>query len=119
VSAGSLERENDRLRDQLDASRSELRRGRAAVAENRELRALLELPILEDVPRTHARVAARAPGNFEWTLTLDKGSERGIRDDMPVITPAGLVGKVIGAWRGGCKVRLLVDAESAVGVRVV
>ena len=70
------------------------------------------------MPRVTARVVNRSPGNFESTVTIDKGEESGISPDMPVIGPGGLVGRVLEAWNGGAKVLLLIDPESDVGVRV-
>ena len=36
---------------------------------------------------------------------------------MPVVAPDGVVGHVIESWRGGAKVRVLTDPESAIAVR--
>jgi rod shape-determining protein MreC len=117
--AGSLKRENDRLRAELRALENESDVARTLRNENRELNRILELPILDDVPRTAARIVNRSPGNFEWTVEINKGDESGISPDMPVMSAGGLVGKVTESWRGGAKVRLLVDPDSGVGVRVV
>ena len=51
-------------------------------------------------------------------MTLNKGEESGISPDMPVMGPAGLVGRVLDSWNGGSKILLLDDPESNVGVRV-
>ena len=58
----------------------------------------------------------RDPGNFDPTLTIDKGTESGIAVDMPAIAPAGLVGKVIEAWHGGSKIQVLTDPSFAVTI---
>jgi len=116
---GSLTQENERLRRELEELQDEVRRAEEALRQNRILRELARLPILDDVPTETARVVNRSTGNFEWTITLDKGTEAGISPDFPVVGPAGLVGKVVESWNGGCKVRLLVDPLSGVGVRVL
>jgi rod shape-determining protein MreC len=115
----SLKRENERLREQIEELEDERRRAQVALEENEAFRDLFELPILDDVPQVVARVVNRSAGNFEWTITLNKGSESGIAPDMPVVGPAGLVGRVLDAWDGGCKVLLLVDPDSHVSVRVL
>ncbi len=60
-----------------------------------------------------------SPGNFEWTVTIDKGDEHGISKGMPVISEAGLVGRVLASWRGGATILLLRDPESNVSVKVM
>jgi rod shape-determining protein MreC len=115
----SLKSENRRLNKRLGEYEDRLRRANAALDENEELHRLLGLPVLADVPRTSARVVNRSPGNFEWTVTIDKGEEEGISPDMVVLGPDGLVGRVLDSWNGGSKVLLLIDPESNVGVRVL
>lgn len=115
----SLKRENRSLQQRVAELEDEQRRAEAALRENEVLRRELELPVLADVERVTARVVNRSAGNFEWTLTIDRGTERGIAPDMPVVSADGLVGKVLESWRGGAKVRLLVDSDSAVGIRVL
>jgi rod shape-determining protein MreC len=115
----SLKRDNARLRERVDELEAQERAARAAIAQNETFERLLNLPVLSDVPRVTARVVNRSPGNFEWTVTIDKGEEAGISPDMPVMGPAGLVGRVLESWNGGSKILLLVDPESNVGVRVL
>ena len=115
----SIKEENRELRARLQELEDEQRQAAAALAQNETLRQLAELPILSEVPRVTARVVNRSQGNFEWTITLDKGQESGISPDMPVMGPAGLVGRVLDSWNGGAKVLLLVDPNSNVGVRVL
>ncbi|GIU88458.1 MAG: rod shape-determining protein MreC [Acidimicrobiia bacterium] len=114
----ALKRENEELRERIAELEDAERRARTVLRENEELRRLHELPVLDDVERTTAQVVHRSVGNFEWTITIDKGSEHGISPDMPVLAVDGLVGKVLESWRGGAKVRLLVDPDSNVAVRV-
>lgn len=115
----SLKRENERLRERVAELEDVQRRARMALLDNERLRRIHDLPILREVPRVTARVINRSPGNFEWTITIDKGEEHGISPDMPVMAADGLVGKVLESWRGGAKVRLLVDPDSAVSTRVL
>ena len=117
TNAGHLKRENAALRKQNEQLQGERAAAVQAINEDKLLKALLNLPILSNVPRVAARVVNRDPGNFESTLTIDRGTESGIARDMPVMAGDGLVGKVIETWRGGSKVRVLVDPDSAVGVQ--
>ncbi len=115
----SLKEENRDLRAQLGALEDDQRRAEAALTQNETFRRLLELPVLADIPRVNARIVNRSIGNFDWTITLDKGQEAGISRNMVVLGPDGLVGRIIEAWDGGSKVRLLIDPNSGVGVRVL
>ncbi len=114
----ALKRENAKLRRRLAELEGNRRQGEVARSENEKLKRELQLDILDDVKRHTARVVNASPGNFEATITIDKGTEVGIARDMPVIQADGVVGKVITAWKGGSKVRLLVDPEAGIGVRV-
>lgn len=116
---GSLQDENEELRERIDELEAQLDRVDSALEENRQFKDLLALPITDDIDRVYARVIAGAPGNFEQTITLNKGSTDGIVTDMPVIAARGLVGRVTDVWENGCKVLLLTDPRSGVGVRLV
>lgn len=118
-SAGSLEDENRRLRDENARLKGEVRNGRAAVIENEAIRKATQLPILSEVPRVVARVVNPSPGNFEATVTLNRGSRDGVLEGMPVMVHDGVVGRVDQVWSDGCKVRLVTDPGFTVSVRIV
>jgi rod shape-determining protein MreC len=117
-SAGSLEDDNQKLRDRVAELEGEVRAGRAAVLENTELKHATEIPVLSEVPRVVARVVNASPGNFESTVTIDRGSSSGIMVDMPVLVHDGVVGRVVQVWGDGAKVRLLTDPRFSVAVRI-
>ena len=52
-------------------------------------------------------------------LYLDKGAKDGIRPDMPVITPDGLVGKVLNVYGDTSQVLMINDLTSGVGAILV
>lgn len=118
TSAGSLERDNEKLREQLSEAKAAARRGESAVQENRKLKALLELQIPEDIEAIAARVTQGPTGNFEWTITINRGSSSGVIEGMPVVGSEGLVGRVVTVWANGAKVLLLTDPRSGVSVRM-
>lgn len=62
-----------------------------------------------------ARVIARSPNNWYSTVTIDKGSQDGIRKNMPVINPEGLVGRVSSVTDNSAQIFLITDREVAVG----
>lgn len=115
----SLERENQELKRQLDAMRLENENLGLAQAEIARLRGLLGF--VERAPQKPlaADVIAWLPSEFEKTITLARGARGKVEEGMAVRTAEGLVGKVVevGPWTS--KVRLLTDADSGVGVRVL
>ena len=117
TNSGDIKQENRDLKDQLAAAEAEARANERAAAENAELREQLGLT---DELKTTDFVIARIRGgdlsNFDKTFTIDKGTDDGIQQDMPVISPAGLVGQVIQAWPNGAKVRTLIDPKFGVTV---
>jgi len=62
-----------------------------------------------------ARVIARSPNNWYKTITIDKGADSGIAINMPVISPDGLVGKVVSVSGNSSQIWLITDREMAVG----
>lgn len=107
-----LEAENARLR--ADANRADYDRNRlqeydALTASASELGFAL-------VP---ARVVGVGPSqSFSSTVTIDAGSESGLRADMTVLNDDGLVGRVLRVTRSTATVLLLVDGDSVVGGRI-
>jgi len=114
--AGNLKRENRDLKNQVAALQGNQRDAAAAINENTILREYLKLATLLQVKNVTGLIVNRDPGNFDPTLTIDKGSESGIATDMAVMSPAGLVGKVIETWHGGSKIQVLTDPTFSVGV---
>jgi rod shape-determining protein MreC len=115
---GDLKAENRRLRRELAEARG--RATRSADLE-RELEALHDLEGLTftgDIPSVAARVVATAPSNFELTIQIDKGTNSGIAEGMPVITGDGLVGRVVETSGRRASVLLLTDRTSSVGIRL-
>jgi rod shape-determining protein MreC len=71
-----------------------------------------------DVPMVSARVIGGSPDSSQ-TIYLDRGERDGIRRNMGVITPDGVVGKVIESYKDTAQVLLLTDKESGVGAMLV
>ncbi len=118
TSAASLKDENARLRRRLDSTRGEQASARAATEENKELKKLLDLPFVEEANSIAAPVVDGAPGNFELTVQIGKGESDGVGVDMPVVTGAGLVGRVLQVSRDRATVLLIQDPESGVGIKI-
>lgn len=116
--SGALERENDELRARVAELEGEALRGADAEAELDQLLALEGMSRFTDLPSVSARVIGTTVSNFEQTIQLDVGADDGVGEDMPVVTGAGLAGRVVEVSRTRSVVRLVSDPTSAVGVRL-
>jgi len=115
---GDLEAENDRLRQEIAGIRGGLYRAEDADRERRALLDQLDLPTPEDIPRVDARVVSTSPSNFAFTVEIDKGTTSGVAVGMPVVTGAGLIGRITEASRSRAVVQLVTDKKFSVGIRM-
>ncbi len=115
--SGDLKKKNRDLEQQIAALRGQQAAAAEAIRENSDLKAFLHLQDRLLVKNVTASIVGSGEGNFDPTLTIDKGSETGIALDMPVISPQGVVGKVIEVWHGGAKIQVLTDPGFSVGVQ--
>jgi rod shape-determining protein MreC len=113
----SLKEENARLRARISELEGTVGQERAIGEQVAELQRLLDLPGIEDATGVVARVIGGPPGNFERTLTLNKGTSQGIVVGMPIVAGDGLVGKITDASRTRSTVTLIDSPGLGVGVR--
>lgn len=114
-----LESENERLRNELAAVQGDAVRSRAAEESLRELLEEIEVDYVGGADTVVAQVISR-PGNFQgYSVEIDQGSKDGVRKGMPVITSAGLVGRVTEVDDRFSEVRLLHQPDFPLGVRVI
>ena len=114
---GDLEAENAQLRAQLDEARGDKAQAEDSLRESRALLDLQDLDFAGDIPDVPARVISGTPSNFELSVVIDRGTDHGIAEEMPVVAGAGLVGRVSEVSRNRSVVRLLTDLTFSVGVR--
>src|SRR3990170_1030490 len=115
----SIRHDDQELRARVAELQSQIATSTDGSARLAELEALLGLrESLGDVPTTGALVIASGVSNFEWTITIDKGSSDGIGADMPVVAAAGLVGRVTRVAPDSAVVQLIIDPDSFVAGRL-
>jgi len=114
-----LEAENERLRAELDEIEGERVRDADAAEQLEVLLEQLEIEWVGDIPTATARVIAGPGSNFSRAIEIDKGTDHGLKEGMPVITGAGLVGKLVQVTAERSHVMLITDPDFAVGVRLV
>ena len=118
VALQQVEEENLALKQELQTLQIRLQQERAEAQRTDNLRQLLELRERAQLDTTAAEVIA-GPASPEFqTVTIDKGSSDGLATDMAVISPAGVVGRVILPSRRASKVQLLIDLNAAAGALI-
>jgi rod shape-determining protein MreC len=116
----SIRHERDILAERVTALESELSTTQADLDRLAELEALFQLQtgLGPKVETRAAQVIANGVSNFEWTMTIDKGSSQGIGVGMPVVASAGLVGHVVRVGTSSSVVQLIIDPDSSVAGRL-
>lgn len=110
-----IRRENVELRDEVSKLRVGLQQERAVAEQTRTLQQLLDLRSSIRLSTMAAAVIAGGASPEFRTITIDKGTGDGLAPDMAVISPAGVVGRVVLPTRRAAKVQLLIDRDAAAG----
>lgn len=63
-----------------------------------------------------ARIIGTGPGANSKMVLVDRGSASGVQRGMAVVTPDGIVGKVIASYPTASQVLLITDADFAAGI---
>ncbi len=105
------------LEEQLTLLRLENQKLEEARMENSRLRTLLELRDALSVESVPANVVGSSTRGISRTLLVNRGTESGIRKNMPVVSAAGIVGRVWSVSPGLAKIQLITD--SAAGTAVI
>jgi rod shape-determining protein MreC len=87
-------------------------------AQNRSLQSLLSLPTLPNRKRIAAPVLSRSADNWWQQLVLGKGSADGITINSVVVAPGGLVGRVMSVTPKTCRILLVTDPNSEIGITI-
>lgn len=112
----SAKKDREDLRRENEALKLRIAQLEGKAAETDRLAALLHFRQSQsDVPMVAARVIGGSAGTASLTIEIDRGEKDGIRKDMGVITPDGVVGKVSEAYGNTSTVLLLTDTKSGVG----
>ena len=116
---GDVEKENERLRAEIEQLQGQAAQNADAKRAFDELAAAQGITQFTQLPAVTAQVIAGPLTNFEHTIEIDRGSSSGIKVDMPVVTGAGLVGRIVEVQDGRSVIKLLTDPSIVVGVRLV
>ncbi|MCS6897514.1 MAG: rod shape-determining protein MreC [Nitrospira sp.] len=114
VALRGVEAENRELRKEIEYLKGQNSQLREAAAATDRLAALLEFKQRFGIPTIAAQVIGRDTGNWYRTIILNKGEAEGIRPDMGVMTPAGVVGRVVKTTAATSVVLLVTDPNNAI-----
>ena len=114
ISLTELHQENVQLSKDLDRIKKENIALLEATAELERIREILELKKSSPYPMIAARVIGRDPTNWYQSIVTDKGEKDGVTTDMGVISPAGVVGRIVKTYPHSSRVLLLTDRNSSV-----
>lgn len=110
--------EIDELRERIRDLEGELVSVEELRLENERLRELLDYRNEQDNNLLLARVIGRDPSNWFQAIRLNRGAADGIRTNMPVVLPSGLVGRVLDVAEHSSTVLLITDPQGGVGTLV-
>lgn len=111
----NVRQENRQLHQQLEEMQIQQTRLQEDAAQAHRLQVLLGFREQFIQQTVAAQVIGSSGSELSRVLTLDKGTRDGIRNDMAVITPDGVVGKIVRVFPGSSQVLEITDQSSGVG----
>ena len=116
VDLRGVRQQNRQLQEQLDRLRLEEVRMAEDAGQARRLQALLAFKEQYISQTVAAQVVGTSGTDRSRIFYIDKGSNDGLRTDLPVITPTGIVGKVSRVFPNTAQVLAISDPQSGAGV---
>ncbi len=108
--------ENEDLRSELERLKLRNIELESKAAEADRLEALVGFrQAHRNVPMVPARIIGTSADSSSKTVYIDRGERDGLKRNMAVITPDGVVGKTIEVYRNVAQVLLISDRESGLG----
>lgn len=108
--------ENEQLRKQVAELEVRLQEQQALAERTARLQALLDLRQSTGLSMLAAEVIAGNPNPGVRTITVNRGSSDGVQENMAVVAPGGIVGRVIGPLAAhASRVQFIIDTAAAAG----
>jgi len=108
---------NAALEQEMQIARVKLAEAEALKRENLRLKATIGLSAGEAKPVALARLIGSTSSSARRFAYISAGTADGVKPEMAVVSPMGLVGRVLEAGGHSSRVMLLTDSESMVPVR--
>ncbi len=113
-----IRQDNERLHQEVTQLRVSLEQERSVAQQTRTLQQLLDLRSATGFTTAAAMVIGSGADPEFRTITIDKGTQGGLRADMAVMAPAGIVGRILMPTARAAKVQLIIDRDAAAGVMI-
>ncbi|HLG14983.1 MAG TPA: rod shape-determining protein MreC [Blastocatellia bacterium] len=107
--------ENTALRQRIDQLTAERDQAVERAAQLELLRVELGLPSQPQYPEVAANVVSRDISMWYQRLIIDRGTMHGLRRDLPVVTNAGVVGRIISLGPNYAVVQVITDKHAGLG----
>ena len=114
----SVRSDNEQLRREVAQLQIALQQQRTLAQQSRTFADLLKLREQVQLDTVAAGVIAGSASPDFRTITIDKGKSDNLRPDMAVVSPSGVVGRIITPSARAAKVQLLIDRNAAAGAIV-
>ncbi len=115
VDLRGLRQENLRLQREAAILQRRIDQLEEQVLETQRLQGLLAMREAWRAEFIAARVVGKDATNWFKTILIDRGSRAGMRRNLPVVAPDGLVGRIVEVTPSTAKVQLITDPVSAAG----
>lgn len=116
MSLVGVKEENERLKGVIAIIEEQNNRLREDVNLNARLREMLNYKEAQPFKTQESSILGYNMQKWARTITIDKGASEGLGKDLAVITPTGVVGRIIEANRHTSTVLLNTDLRSNIGV---
>lgn len=110
----NVEQENRGLRESVKLLNKSLVEKSETALENERLRKLLGLRDSLHLPTLAASVVSEDSSPWFRTVTIDRGRKDGVKEGMPVLSSAGVVGRVVKMGEKSSRILLLTDHASGI-----
>src|SRR5262245_38351209 len=110
--------ENIQLRERMRGLETEIQKRQQLADEAARLREVLALKQILPVETVAAEVTSRDVMPWFRTMVVNKGQDDGVSLNAAVLSPTGVVGRVISLGRREAKVQILLDRDAGVGVLI-
>lgn len=109
--------QNAALKREVEIARIRLKEAEAVRQENARLKSLLGIRDGDVKPVAIARLVGSTASSTRRFAYLSAGSAQGVTVGMPVVSPRGVVGRILEVARNSSRVLLILDSESVLPVR--
>ena len=118
VALRGIREENRQLRKDLEFVQGQNNQLREAAVATQRLEAILDFKQKSIPDMVAAQVIGRDATNWYRGIILNKGEQDGVHAEMGVVTPAGVVGRVVKATSSSSVVLLMTDPNNAIAALV-